>query len=183
MTSWWSAAVLALPLMGCGAQDYMVGDSNASSGLAETTDDDLVDPSCTPACNPSEICVSGGCVCRLGFERCGDLCVDLDSDPAHCGQCDQVCNNEVCSDGNCSGSCAYTMCGVMCAELHENPFNCGACGNACASNERCDDGECQGYTVPNCAVCPCEFCGACNPCREGELESHPVVCLVGKDCP
>ena len=39
--------------------------------------------------------------CPLGFLGCGPSCVDSESDPTHCGSCDQVCESELCAAASC----------------------------------------------------------------------------------
>lgn len=43
-----------------------------------------------------------GLSCRSGFSQCGRQCFDLQSDPNHCGSCDNQCaSGEICSAGSC----------------------------------------------------------------------------------
>jgi len=49
-------------------------------------------------CDPGQACVEGACVCDGAL--CDDECVDLDSDPRHCGGCGAACDG-VCSEGAC----------------------------------------------------------------------------------
>lgn len=49
-------------------------------------------------------CVSPvvGAACADGYAQCGGACVDLSSDPSHCGACDHACPAEaICSAGAC----------------------------------------------------------------------------------
>jgi len=39
--------------------------------------------------------------CETGYTRCGNACVDLKSDPQHCGSCARVCPSGVCHNGIC----------------------------------------------------------------------------------
>ena len=163
--------VLVLWAVACGTQDYEVGKAGTGSGTDGASGGDLVDASCSPACGVTEICVAGKCECRAGLRECGGGCVDTRSDPAFC------------REGECRRSCDGSTCDGLCAQLDDDPFNCGSCGNVCAADELCTEGECVGFTVPNCAVCPCESCGEDMRCCEEVLESHPVVCLAGEECP
>lgn len=44
------------------------------------------------------------CACLSGREQCTGACVDLDSDAAHCGECDKACSvGAACIDGRCRG--------------------------------------------------------------------------------
>jgi hypothetical protein len=42
--------------------------------------------------------------CEGGLALCGDQCVDLSSDPRHCGTCGNVCSAGGCSFGSCGAS-------------------------------------------------------------------------------
>ena len=96
--------------------------------------------------------------CPGGQKICGLECVDVNSDPVHCGECDLVCevNNGVpgCSNGSCSVlSCAYPF--SDCDNSYENgcetslatASDCGGCGLVCngppKTNMMCNDGLCQ----------------------------------------
>jgi hypothetical protein len=77
---------------------------------------------------------------------CGGICVDLQSDPANCGACGNVCSF-ICDAGQCTflQACLspQVACGNVCVDLQTDPNNCGACGNACLVIETCAGGECQ----------------------------------------
>jgi hypothetical protein len=108
-------------------------------------------------------------------DTCDDQCVDLQTDPFHCGQCDVSCGgNGSCVDGQCK--CTKTGCsgtGVLCDiglcktcfDLAADKDNCGACGHACTgTNSKCVSGVCQCNPVkcsPGEVICPdgdCEVC-------------------------
>jgi len=106
--------------------------------------------------------------------------VDPDSDPAHCGRCDNACGeNQACEAGSCVLSCpgGQSACDGECVDTSSDVEHCGACGNACFDGQLCVDGAC---------VCPdgleacdgecvdtsshVEHCGACgNACFDGQL--------------
>jgi hypothetical protein len=74
---------------------------------------------CGNACLPNEVCYMGGCVCTRDCEdecppsltRCGFHCVDIKTDPNHCGGCYYHNPNGLkCCDGNL---CTYVN-GVCC---------------------------------------------------------------------
>ncbi len=55
-------------------------------------------------CRKDQVCEAGVCRCKEGLTECGDLCVDLASDPDNCGECGRRCpDGAVCSGGECSG--------------------------------------------------------------------------------
>lgn len=58
----------------------------------------------TPICAPSD--GGYGCVplCTAPLVQCGSQCVDLNSDPKHCGSCGNVCPTGLCQGGKCVGA-------------------------------------------------------------------------------
>ena len=144
---------------------------------------------CGAACDPLvEICDEGECICRPGFERCAGMCVELDSDPEHCGACSdpceamQVCDRGECSDQGCAEEEA-SACEGACVELDSNPGHCGACGQACLGDELCVGGQCLGYVFADCELdseCGAGVCCELEGEGEGEGES---VCVNGEQCP
>ncbi|HOU94155.1 MAG TPA: MYXO-CTERM sorting domain-containing protein, partial [Polyangiaceae bacterium] len=82
-----------------------------------------------------------------GLTLCGALCVDLATDPAHCGRCEALCvAPQVCSAAACAASCpaGQTQCGQACVALDTHVLNCGTCGHACLSGQVCTAGQCMG---------------------------------------
>jgi hypothetical protein len=92
-------------------------------------------------------------------------CVDVQSDPRHCGDCSQAaggqgqeCDGECCHRECCFSSsgegqvclphgcgCAdhpLSICGAGCVDVQTDPFNCGACGTPCPAGVACEDGRC-----------------------------------------
>ncbi len=79
--------------------------------------------------------------------RCGDRCVDVDSDPDHCGLCGHACEGgEVCSQGACLSQCYadYEECRGGCFDVSVSAVHCGRCGNGCAGDDICWEGQCRG---------------------------------------
>jgi len=90
--------------------------------------------------------------CQEPLQTCEDECVDLQSDPEHCGSCGTACEGEeLCSLGECSSSCADGLeaCGQACADLSSDILNCGGCGEACQTGQTCEDGACVGDPETN----------------------------------
>ncbi|MBI5488493.1 MAG: hypothetical protein HY905_14265 [Deltaproteobacteria bacterium] len=58
-------------------------------------------------CSANLVCVDGPrgrCVCDPGRVACGTSCIDLSTDPSHCGGCDVVCEaRQPCVLGSCGG--------------------------------------------------------------------------------
>ena len=109
------------------------------------------------ACCPVFDCSGAVCVATPG-------CVDLRTDPFHCGGC-----NRECDDACCKGECCFpsggqaclprgcgcadhrlTPCGATCVDLRTDRSNCGACDHACPEGTACADGRCG----PSAAVHP-----------------------------
>jgi hypothetical protein len=134
-----------------------------------------VSPCGTPAsCNVPSNLPDGGESCATGLTACPSSscgCSDLQTDPANCGACGNVCGSAACQGGQCvpgcpSGQvCAFfgpgvgfcvescpkyvglqmTACGTSapyCALTAADPDNCGSCGTQCPSGETCAGGSC-----------------------------------------
>lgn len=94
--------------------------------------------------------------CKGGTKRCGKKCYDLNTDPANCGSCGNVCGaNQTCGGGNPGTpgvcGCTKTTCAAQGKNCGEIPDGCGGtldCG-ICQS----DDDLCGGGGTPN--VCGC----------------------------
>ena len=134
-----------------------------------------------------------GIVCGPGATVCDGQCVNLSSNPSHCGVCGTACKaGEVCSGGKCALSCqtGLTDCSGACVNTDSDPKNCGACGTACQAGEVCSAGKCAlscpppqkkcgggDAGPPYCANVQSDNsnCGACGTaCQAGE------VCSAGK---
>jgi len=92
-------------------------------------------------------CDEGPWVCGCDpptLERCGDACVDLETDVANCGECGNACaEGAECPDGECTcPTPATAICDGACVDTQTDASNCGECGVACGSTERCATGRC-----------------------------------------
>ena len=132
------------------------GDCENSCGPGGT----CVEAECFDPCNNTcdgitEVCVSGTCECRPGFDRCDGACVDLDIDATNCGECDETCTEveegeqelHLCELGECIEhdipcSAGLTQCGQSCVDLQSHPLHCNACDRTCDADQVCIDGEC-----------------------------------------
>ncbi|MBM4376026.1 MAG: hypothetical protein FJ095_13150 [Deltaproteobacteria bacterium] len=115
----------------------------------------------TPLCSQCSCVSETQCTSTELKSVCGGSCVDLQTDPKHCGKCDQSCGpSQKCSAGLCiSGDCqaGKTECSGSCVDLQSDAANCGSCGNGCDlanTGKVCDLGVC----VPGCSP-PREKCG------------------------
>lgn len=121
--------------------------------------------------------------CPAGAERCGDLCVDLSSNPANCGACGHACGSgEACRSRTCQVSCpgGQAECGGKCFELSNDPRNCGACGKVCATGEVCGNGQCS-------ANCPAGQTNCGGSCADLQTDSKhcgacPTACSDTQEC-
>ncbi len=139
--------------------------------------------------------------CPEGETRCGNICVNLQTDENNCGECGLPCASElsagVCIGGTCACSPGTTRCDDVCANTKRDPLNCGQCGNACPDAQECLDGAC----APEATVCPdgqtlCDDacvnlqtdinnCGACGIGCAGGEECAGGVCKTAAEigCP
>ena len=83
--------------------------------------------------------------CPSGESHCAGGCVNLASDPRHCGSCGHHClAGESCVSGMCSGcSVGQVACPKGCASLSSDPANCGQCGHRCGAGQSCSNGACS----------------------------------------
>jgi hypothetical protein len=122
-------------------------------------------------------------------EGCGgDVCIDLETDPGHCGACDEVCPpTATCVGGECKCPDGLEVCGTGCVNTQTNPSHCGGCDVVCGDDEVCNAGacsdgcddlhECDGACVnldtdaEHCGACgtPCGMAETCNAGRCGCL--------------
>lgn len=78
------------------------------------------------------------------YQICDGTRVDITTNPAHCGGCDQPCEGG-CVDGACS--CPWSggeVCGEdgQCRDTLYDPRNCGGCDVLCEAGEVCNAGQC-----------------------------------------
>ncbi|MFH1436164.1 MAG: MXAN_6577-like cysteine-rich protein [Pseudomonadota bacterium] len=138
--------------------------------------------------------------CEMGKVKCGNECVNLQINSAHCGACDNACGvGSVCISGVCTVTdvCGEGLesCNGECVDLRYNPSHCGACNHACDTGQACSNGICTGGSCPpgqtDCPGTGCtslrndpENCGSCgvscsgNPCYEGACQES---CPAGQD--
>ncbi len=116
-----------------------------------------------------------GSPCPPGMTWCGRGCVDLGSDPAHCGACARPCPaGHLCASGSCSPT----------------PPMCGALGRPCCPGSTCADGlVCgAGSCVAPCGGAGEPCCGSvCNmgfQCTAGRCQALPPMCSLreGEPC-
>ena len=91
--------------------------------------------------------------CVVGM-RCGDQCVQIQSDAMHCGGCNRRCDAPMggtasCVAGQCVAMCPapQMLCEGRCVAVQTDRDNCGACGNRCAAG--------GGQGMPMCSAGRC----------------------------
>ncbi|HEY5957406.1 MAG TPA: hypothetical protein VIV60_12660, partial [Polyangiaceae bacterium] len=112
--------------------------------------------------------------CDAGLKRCGPDCVDVTSNPLHCGDCGLPClaSARECVAGQCvCPTGTHDVCDGICADLRVDLANCGICGRICAADRVCTDGVCICNPAKNTTQCGTKcvdlmtdstHCGACN---------------------
>jgi hypothetical protein len=105
-------------------------------------------------------------------ETCGtQSCVDLLSDPAHCGDCTMACPAGIaCIDSACACPGETQVCGDACVDVQSDPAHCGGCDAPCGEVEVCLLGQCSADcgTLTACdGACvdvtdDAQHCGDCN---------------------
>jgi hypothetical protein len=119
-------------------------------------------------CRNGAICVATGlgggevCVCPAGTSACGaypgTACVNLHSDPFHCGSCFNRC---LAATTTCCAAGLFDP--GECVDTSTDARHCGGCGQPCPTGAPCVAGVCQ---APGCV----EYGGACS--------SEADCCLV-----
>jgi hypothetical protein len=121
-----------------------------------------------------------GYSCQAGQTLCGDSCVFLESNPAHCGRCNNACPaGTSCVDGECTCQSGLTSCNGECVDVTSDADNCGSCGHACAEGEVCSRSACTTSCAEGLTPCGRDCvdlnsnvlnCGECgNACAAGRL--------------
>ena len=135
--------------------------------------------------------------CPPGQARCGGVCVDVQSNPAHCGTCGNACApGTACQGGACACTGGTTSCGGACVDTSNDNSNCGACGVVCGAGKICTSGSCActGGTTScggacvdtsndnsNCGGCGV-VCGSGKTCQSGACQCPSGTTLCGGVC-
>jgi hypothetical protein len=138
---------VTMPDAGVDASGDASTDATADVVDDMATDDASASDSCAPRPDASAASDAG---CASGRLACDGVCVDLASDPRHCGACGNQCLPfQICSAGVCGCECAagLTVCSAgcnacACHDLQTDPTHCGSCATACATGEVCVAGVC-----------------------------------------
>lgn len=127
-----------------------------------------LDPASVPADAGGQTPTVG---CEVGLMACGQSCVDTQSDPKHCGQCDRACP-VACFQGGCVDSCPAPTddCSGACIDKSSNQLHCGGCDTPCTGGTTCTGGQCScGAAVSFASDLQPVFNASCNdtPCHGG----------------
>lgn len=130
--------------------------------------------------------------CSAAQRTCGDKCVDLTSDPAHCGACDKVCTaaeggSARCTASKCTSQCpdGQLECSGKCVAQNTTE-HCGSCA-ACAAGQTCAAGQCTLACAPPRVICDgvcvdpltdVSHCGACTSACSAQA-GGATVCQAG----
>jgi hypothetical protein len=206
---------------GCFAQDVKAG---AQLRVRALTDDATTDwkvitapETLMKAADNRERCMDVGTLelvarkaedmgCPTGTTKCGEKCVDVQTDYDNCGSCNNSCFGALrgaqCIAGQCACSASATKCMSMfdkspaCTDVNFDEANCGACGTLCAAGQTCEDGTCKqlscsaGLTLcgSSCVDTATSglHCGQCDsPCAMGQScnagKCEALSCPAGQE--
>ena len=130
--------------------------------------------------------------------ECPSGCVDLTSDEANCGACDNPCTapNDTCYSGTCAPGCSggdnVQRCNDTCVDIASSDFNCGGCDIACGGGKTCTAKTCTcpaglndcagtcvnlGTDIAHCGTCDKDCAGS--PCLAGHCCMAPMADCSG----
>lgn len=118
-------------------------------GVVDTENHESHCGSCGHRCERDELeCHFGTCVCPENRLDHGGACVDLATDPAHCGSMTTACPPGVaCVAGHCQCAEGLSECyghdGLThCVDYDEDELHCGDCWLECGRGATCHGGTC-----------------------------------------
>ncbi|MGH1340330.1 MAG: hypothetical protein ACRBN8_02170 [Nannocystales bacterium] len=123
-------------------------DPSTTSGGTSTTDASSGGSESTAADSSS-----GGISCDEGLTPCGDMCIDLQTDPMNCLDCGEVCPDGANGVPACDGGCGFTCddgfgdCDPEadgCEAMLDTVDACGSCDNSCEEGDSCEAPLCSG---------------------------------------
>ncbi|WP_437835320.1 MXAN_6577-like cysteine-rich protein [Sorangium sp. So ce1153] len=127
--------------------------------------------------------------CGEGETACGTSCVDLETNPRHCGKCDDPCaEGQVCTDGACGCADGLTDCDGACVDVQSDRTHCGSCEASCSPTQLCAEGACTcsaeltdcGGSCANLQTSELH-CGSCETaCERGAFcQAGACTCVIG----
>ena len=179
----WPVGLLALAVLGCAAATESEDAAATTTATTGATGGGGTGGSPDASSTAATSGTGGGCVNAPGCVCCGDVCVDLDNDPAHCGACETSCPNPPNAVPACvSGACSHGLCAAGwydCNLLPEDGCESfTSCVCAPGSKIPCYTGppgtegvgQCKGGTIT------CEADGLTVGACLGEVVPMPDVC-------
>ncbi len=86
-------------------------------------------PNCSPDGAGSYECIAN-CTEDPYLTECGAICVDPDTDPRHCGMCNNRCDSGICVNGSCVGRVNGHMAAICGSYQSSSPAQTNLLGNA-----------------------------------------------------
>lgn len=126
-----------------GGDDTTSDDTGRDTSSTDTGLEDTSDPVDTGVEDTSDP-VDTGPQCTAPEMACGATCVDVQTSPDHCGDCNQPCTApRACQSGQCQCADGKTFCNGACVDTTSNALHCGGCGNACQGGYVCGESSCH----------------------------------------
>lgn len=179
-----------------GAGQGGLSSGGAAGSAAGTANAGQPSSLCEIPCRPDQVCLGGQCRCPIPGEECDGVCVNTDTDPQHCGTCENACGvDQVCDARSCVAGCSSgrISCSDACINPSEDRDFCGASGDCmgtargtqCRADQICNGGQCRceegfqecGDTCVNINLHPLH-CGACGVAC-GVVANTTAVCSGG----
>ncbi len=144
------------------------GGAHAAAGSVEIDSSDTQNPNITlPVSGNSTVVTCESTCAASGSQCCDNLCVDTQSNPAHCGGCDACAAGDTCVAGVCTPPVVMNN-------------GCDDVTNPCASPDKCCNHVCTDVSATG-GVCPCTM-GALSNFGVGTIIIPMDVCWQrGKD--
>jgi endo-1,4-beta-D-glucanase Y len=98
-------------------------------------------------CASTQVCSRSACAndCAVGELKCGQSCVNAQTDGTNCGFCGNVCGGgQSCVNAACACPSGQTTCSGVCVDTSSSTTHCGACGVMCPTGQSCSAGVCSG---------------------------------------
>lgn len=136
---------------------------------------------------------AGGSDCGAGCAAeacCAGVCVELATDPAHCGSCDNACKGTTCVAGGCTTECTPPSfdCNDSLADgcevdVDTDPAHCGSCTESCAPGSTCAGGACVCPPMQgDCDADPDHVCEIDLSSDESHCGDCTTVCAANETC-
>lgn len=93
-------------------------------------------------------------VCAPGLLSCGTDCVDTQTNPRHCGGCNNACTGDArCITGGCvprpiECEAGFLRCNGACVDVRTDPRHCGGCNVTCGLDQSCENAHCASRPHP-----------------------------------